>query len=273
MEENFVEVMPSEKKPKDKNIEKMEAKFLPDIPATFLILGQCGSGKSSCLWSLMTKGYVYQSKKGKPKSIFHELLVYLGTLDSRDSFEKMPVKNKLILTEFDPVSFDEYCEDLKTHQMERLEKGKPPLNTCIIMDDFAGANLMKKAKANGAPPIEKLCLTSRHEQNATIFYCSQFYKNTGFTSPAVRANITTIILYKMPVNEVRKIAEEYAEMYEVDEFIAHYDRVMASKPYSFLVWDRRRNLNEDRWTIGFSTPFPKSKKALEYQALSKSHSS
>jgi hypothetical protein len=117
MEENFIEVMPSEKKPRDKNIDKMDAKFLPDIPATFLILGQCGSGKSSCLWSLMTKGYVYQSKKGKPKSIFHELLVYLGTLDSRDSFEKMPVKNKLILTEFDPVSFEEYCNDLKQHQM------------------------------------------------------------------------------------------------------------------------------------------------------------
>lgn len=263
-ERGFIEVMPSEIKPKDKRLDKIEAKFLPTLPATFLILGQCGSGKSSCLWSLMSKGYVYKSKKGKPKSVFHELLVYLGTLDSRASFEKMPVENIGIFTEFDPVIFDEYCEDLKRHQMEKLAKGQAPLNSCIIFDDFASTNLMKRAKVNGAPPIEKLCLTSRHEQNATIFYCSQFYKNTGFTSPAVRANLTTIILYKMPVNEVRKVAEEYAEMYEVDEFIELYDRVMASKPYAFLVWDRRRNLQKDRWSIGFSEPLPPSRKTLQY---------
>lgn len=262
-EEGFVEVMPSEIKPKDKRIEKMELKFLPPIPSTYLVLGQCGSGKSSFIWSIMTKGYVYTSKKGKPKSVFDELLVYLGTLDSQASFEKMPVKNKLILTEFDPVVFEEYQDDLKKHQMERLDKGKSPLNTCIIMDDFAGANLMKKSKVNGAPPIEKLCLTSRHESNATIFYCSQFYKNTGFTSPSVRANITTIVLYRMPVNEVRKIADEYAEMYEVDEFIAIYDKVM-SKPFAFCVYDRRRDATKDRWTIGFTEPFPPSKKTLQF---------
>ena len=264
-EKDFVEVMPSEKKPRDKRLDKIEAEFLPTLPATIMILGQCGSGKSSCLWSLMTKGFVYKGKKGGVKSVFDELLVYLGTLDSKDSFEKMPVKNKLILEEFEPVSFDEYCDDLKKHQLEKLEKGQPPLNTAIIFDDFAGANLMKKPKPNVAPPIEKLCLTSRHEQNATIFYCSQFYKNTGFTSPSVRANVTTIILYKMARNEVRKIAEEYAEGYEVDEWIEHYDRIIASRPYAFVVWDRRRPMNADRWTDGFTKPFPPSRKTQQYK--------
>ena len=264
METDFIEVMPSESKPKDKRMDDIEAKFLPALPATFLILGQCGSGKSSCLWSLMSKGYVHGGEK--KKSIFDELIVYLGTLDAKPSFEKMPVKNKVILTEFDPVAFNEYQEDLKQHQLERLEKGKPMLNSCIIFDDFAGANLMKKSKVGDAPPIEKLTLTSRHEANATIFYCSQFYKNTGFTSPAVRANITTIILYKMARNEVRKIAEEYSEQYETDEFIEHYDKAMAKRPYNFLVWDRRRNMAGDRWTEGFTTPLPPSRKSLQLKA-------
>lgn len=262
MAENFIEVMPSEKKPVDKRLGRMEYDFLPKLPATFLILGQCGSGKSSCLWSLMSKGYV--TGKTKKKSVFDELIVYLGTLDARESFERMPVENKLILTEFDPVDFDAYCDDLKAHQMEKLAKGQPMLNSCIIWDDFFGNNLMKKTKVGGAAPIEKLALTSRHEQNATMFYCSQAYKNSGFASPAVRANITTIILYKMARNEVRKIAEEYAENYEIDEFIEHYDRAMARKPYNFLVWDRRRPLNKDRWTEGFTTPLPPSKKSVQY---------
>jgi hypothetical protein len=266
-ETNFVEVMPAEIKPKDKRMEKMDINFLPPLPSTYLVLGQCGSGKSSFLWSVMTKGYVYKGKTGKVKSLFDELLIYLGTMDAIGSFEKMPVKNKLILTEFDPVVFDEYQTDLKKHQLERLESGKSMLNTCIIFDDFAGANLMKKAKVNGAPPIEKLCLTSRHESNTTIFYCSQMYRNTGFTSPAVRANITTIVLYRMPVNEIRKIAEEYAEQYEIEEFIAIYDKVM-SKPYAFCVYDRRRDATKDRWTIGFSQPFPPSKKTLQFASTS-----
>jgi len=264
MAENFIEVMPSEKKPIDKRIAKMELDFLPQIPATFLILGQCGSGKSSCLWSLMTKGYVTGKKK---KSVFDELIIYLGTLDARESFERMPVENKLILTEFDPVDFDAYCDDLKAHQMEKLSKAKPMLNSCIIFDDFFGANLMKKTKVGGAPPVEKLCLTSRHEQNSTIFYCSQAYKNSGFTSPAVRANITTIILYKMARNEVRKIAEEYAENYEIDEFIEHYDKAMARRPYNFLVWDRRRDMSKDRWTEGFTKPLPPSKKSVQFNTI------
>ncbi len=255
-----IEVMPSEIKPHDKKLDDIPD-ILPKLPATILILGQCGSGKSSCLWSLMTKGFVYGKSK---KSVFSELVVYLGTLDARPSFEKMPVENKIILTEFDPVEFDKYQDDLKTHQLERLEKGKPMLNTCVIWDDFAGGNLMRKSKVGDAPPIEKLVLTSRHESNATMIYCSQFYKNTGFTSPAVRANITTIILYKMARNEVRKIAEEYAEMYDVDEFIEIYDRIIAKKPFNFLVWDRRRRIDKDRWTEGFTTPLPPSRKLVEY---------
>jgi len=255
-----IEVMPSEVKPHDKKLDDIPD-FLPKLPATILIFGQCGSGKSSCLWSLMSKGFVYGKQK---KSVFHELIVYLGTLDAKSSFEKMPVENQLILTEFDPVAFDEYQDDLKAHQLERLEKGKPMLNTCIIFDDMFGANLMKKSKVGDASPIEKLTLTSRHEACATIFYCAQAYKNSGFSSPAVRANITTIILYKMARNEVKKIAEEYAENYEIDEFIDHYDRIIAKKPYNFLVWDRRRPNNMDRWTEGFTTPLPPSRKLVEY---------
>ena len=259
--DNFIEVMPSEKKPEDKRMKRMVGyDFLPPLPSTFLILGQCGSGKSSNLWSVMTKGYVYGKKK---KSIFDEQIVYLGTLDAKSSFEKFPVENQRIFTEFNPVVFDEYCTDLKKHQLERLEEGKSMLNTCVVFDDFFGANLMRKAQVGSASPIEKMCLTSRHEMNMSVFYLSQAYKNSGFTSPAIRANITTLILYKMPTNEARKIAEEYAEQYEVDEFLEHYDRAMARKPYNFLVWDRRRPMNEDRWTEGFTTPLPPSRKIQE----------
>jgi hypothetical protein len=264
--ETFIEVMPAEFKKKDPRLAKMDGvAFVPEIPATILVLGQCGSGKSSILWSLLTKAYVIGGKK--KKSVFDEALYFLGTADAEDCFRKIPIENHLILRDFDAVSFDEYMDDLKVHQLERIEKGKSMMNPLIVFDDFASENILKKTRVGGAPPIQKLCLTSRHEAGMTVMYLSQFYKNTGFTSPAVRGNLTTIILSKMANNEVRKVAEEFCEMYEVDEFLEHYDRIIASAPYQFLVWERRRDMSKDRWTHGFTKPLPPSQKVLKMRAM------
>lgn len=252
------EVIPCENKPVDKRMEKMDKKFLPKLPATFYILGNCGSGKSSILWTLLTKGYVYGKNN---KSIFDEALIYLGTQDAKEAFEKLPIKNKLILEEYNPVVFEEYQNDLKTHQMEKLEKNQAPLNSLIIFDDFVGAGLMKKPRPNAPPPIEKLALTSRHECNATIMMCSQVYKNSGFSVPSVRNNITTFVISRMSHQELMKIADELSENYEPDEWLEIYYQVM-KEPYNFVVLDRRRPAHEDRWTIKFHTPFPPSKKTL-----------
>ena len=260
------EVCPAENKPQDKRIEKIEAKFLPKLPATFYILGSCGSGKSSILWTLLTKGYVYGKQK---KSIFDEALIYLGTLDAKPAFEKLPIENLLIMDEYHPQPFEEYQNDLKKHQMERLEKKKAPLNALLVFDDFVGAGLMKKPRPNAPPPVEKLALTSRHEANTTLAFCSQVFRNSGFSAPSVRNNITTFIVSRMSHQELVKIAEELSEMYEPDEWIEHYEMAMAQEPYTFVVLDRRRPINEDRWTIKFSTPFPPSKKFLRLQALKK----
>ena len=260
------EVCPAENKPQDKRIEKMDAKFLPKLPATFYVLGSCGSGKSSILWTLLTKGYVYGKQK---KSIFDEALIYLGTLDAKPAFEKLPIDNLLIMDEYHPQPFEEYQNDLKKHQMERLEKKKAPLNALLVFDDFVGAGLMKKPRPNAPPPVEKLALTSRHECNTSIFFCSQVYKNSGFSAPSVRNNISVFVVSRMSHQELVKIAEELSEMYEPDEWIEHYEMAMAQEPYTFVVLDRRRPINEDRWTIKFTTPFPPSKKFLRLQSLKK----
>ena len=232
-------------------------KELPKLPANVMILGQCGSGKSSVLWSLISEGYTYGKNK---KSIFDEGIVYLGTQDAVDAFKKLPIKNHIVLQEFDPDDFEDYLSDLKTHQMERLEKNKSPLNTVIIFDDFVGQNLMKHNKGK-ASPLERLALTSRHECNASLVFCSQIYRNSGFAHPVVRNNITTYILAQMSRPEIAKIAEELSGDMTPEEFIAIYDKIMAKRKYNFLVYDTRRPLSE-RWTERFTIPIPKPKRIL-----------
>ena len=252
-------VIPAEDKPKDKRMDKLEHQYLPKLPATFYVLGKCGSGKSSILWTLITEGYTYKDKN-KTKTIFDEALVYLGTLDARETFEKkLPIENKLVLTDFDVATFDEYMDDLKAHQMEKLAKRKPLLNSLLIFDDMVGENLMKKPHPNVAPPIEKLALTSRHEANMTLFFCSQVFRNIGFSKPSIRNNITTYIVSKMGRKELKKIAEELSDEYEDDEWLYHYDCIMAKQPYNFLTYDHRRPEGQ-KWYERFVNPLPPPKR-------------
>ena len=256
-----IEVMPAEKKPKDRRLDKINYKDLPKIPANILLLGRCGSGKSSILYTLLTKGFTYGPKH---KSVFDEALFYIGTLDAKHIFEKLPIKNSLVLEEFEPTDFEKYLDDLRAHQLEKLERNKPPMNTLICFDDFVGAALMKRLNTKSSP-LEKLILTSRHEANATVMFCSQVYRSSGFATPTVRNNLTTIILAQMSRIELEKIAEEFAGDMTKDEFIHIYDRIMQKRAYNFMVMDTRRPLNA-RWTEQFSTPIPRPKRLLELEA-------
>lgn len=249
--------IPSENKPFDKRLSKLPFDTLPKLPATFMILGRCGSGKSSILYSLLTKGYVYGKSK---KSVFDEAITYLGSQDSITAFEKLPIKNHIVLQEFDPTPFEEYLDDLKTHQMERLEKNKAPRNTLMIFDDFVGQSLMKRHGTKSSP-LERLALTSRHEANTTIMFCSQVYKNSGFSTPTVRNNITTYVISNMTRPEIEKIAEEHSQDLYPDEFIAIYDEIMKT-PYNFMVIDYRRPLNA-RITERFHIPIKKPSRLVD----------
>ena len=97
MTELEIKVIPSEIRPPDKRILAMKYKdTLPVIPSNIMLLGRCGSGKSSCLYTLLTEGYVYGKGK-KKKSVYDECIIYLGTQDSITAFENIPVENKTIL--------------------------------------------------------------------------------------------------------------------------------------------------------------------------------
>ena len=251
-----VNTIPSENKTKDPRFKLLKYN-LPKLPATFMILGRCGSGKSSILYSLLTEGYTH-----KGKSLFDEAVIFLGSMDSVETFDSLPIKNKVILHEFHPEEFETYVEDLRKHQLERLSKNKRPLNIALIFDDFVGQNLLKHSNGK-ASPLERLALTSRHELNASIFLLSQCYKNTGFSNPAMRNNTTTYIIANMTKPEIEKIAEEHCNNYTPDQFIQVYNE-MQKTPFNFMVIDYRRPLDDritERFTGSLKSPLNQNGKA------------
>lgn len=235
--------IPSEFKPKDKRIDKMKFKELPKLPVTMVQLGRVGSGKSSILYSLLTEGYVYGRNKN---SVFDEMVFYIGNKESNAALQKIKCKNKCILHEFVDSDFEEYLENLKQHQLERLEKNKHPLQVAVVLDDMAGVQLLKKQKGKSYSVMERLLLTSRHEAHCSVFFLSQVYKSGGFTTPLCRNNVMCWTISNMSKPEMEKIAEDHSQQYSPKEFLAMYNKAM-ERPYNFISIDYRRPLNERIW--------------------------
>ena len=242
-----VELIPSEIRPPDKRLETQKYKeSLPKHPTNCMILGRCGSGKTCCLYSMLKDGYTTPNGK----SIFDEIIVYLGTGDAVEAFKKLPCENICVLTQFNNAKFEEYLHDLKQHQLERLSKGKHALNIAIVFDDCAATQLMKPTKRGGTSPLEHLLITSRHECHASIFYCSQIYKNGGFSTPIARNNMTHWIVYGMGANEMEKFAEEHSGIMHKDEFLEWYQHCMRTK-YNFVMINYKKP-EEERYTERFT---------------------
>ena len=236
--------IPSEFKPKDKRIDKMKFKDLPKLPVTMVSLGRVGSGKTSIMYSLLTEGYVFGKNK---RSVFDEMVFYIGNKESNAALQKIKCKAKCILHEFVESDFEEYLENLKAHQLERLEKGKHPLQVAVVFDDMAGVQLLKKQKGKSYSVLERLLLTSRHEAHCSVLFASQVYKSGGFTTPLCRNNVMCWTISNMSKPEMEKIAEDHSQQYSPKEFLAMYDYAMAIRPYNFITIDYRRPLDERIW--------------------------
>ena len=241
--------IPSEFKPKDKRMDKLRYKELPKLPVTLVSLGRVGSGKTSILYSLLTEGYVYGKNK---KSVFDEMVFYVGNKESNGALQKIKCETKCILHEFVESDFEEYLDNLKQHQLERLEKNKHPLQVAVVFDDMAGVQLLKKQKGKSYSTLERLLLTSRHEAHCSVFFLSQVYKSGGFTTPLCRNNVMCWTISNMSKPEMEKIAEDHSQQYSPKEFLAMYNKAMET-PYNFITIDYRRPLNERIWER-FSAP-------------------
>ena len=245
-----VRVIPSEDRPIDKRIESLEHE-LPKIPSNIFLLGSCGSGKSCALYTMMSDGYTH-----KGKSIFDEVVVFLGSKDSEASWENgIKCDNKVILFDFDADDFFEYIKDLEEHQMERLKAKKQRLNVAMVFDDFVGQGLMKPYNGK-ASLLARVMLKSRHELNLTLFFCSQTYKDRSFTVPAVRNNLNYIFCFSMAASDFFKVAEENEEYYDKKELIEMYNEIH-SQPNQFLLIDKKKPIRSpERFRHGFTTLLP-----------------
>jgi hypothetical protein len=234
-----VNVMPSEARKEDKRFLKLKNHkdlFNPNSGAVVMVFGSTGSGKTSWLWSYLNDW--------TPK-LYDECIIFSGTADSNDTWEKLKQNNVIVLNSYDDAKFRTYLHDLEQEQDERRKSNKDELKVAVVFDDFVCDKISNLGKPTA---LDKLVLTSRHLQT-TVFILSQKYR--GFLSPSVRKNAHYLVIYKMPISELKAIGEEHGDGYEnADEFAKVCNRIVGNR-YEYMVVETR-NPPEKRYRNGMT---------------------
>lgn len=208
-------------KKRDKLVEK-HGELLPMTPATVICYGRIGSGKSSIMYSWL---------KNLFPRYYDEAIIFCASSDSRDAFEGLPQKKVVFITDYDDEAFTSYVDTLKAHQLERMERGKAPLNIFIGFDDIVFSEAIGGRKPS---MVERLMLVCRHELNATVFICVQHSKQVN---PAMRNNTLYHIICGVQKNDLAKIAEEHACHLSTEQFVNMYNIIQAKGKHQFIVVD------------------------------------
>lgn len=239
MAEKVIEPIPSEDRPVDKKFNKLPFnKQLFRPPFVCRVQGMIGAGKTALAWSMLNKLY---------KRYYDEVIIYSGTMDSRDAWETLPQKRIIVLNEWNPTEFLQYIQQLEKDQEERKAKNKRMLNVCILFDDMI-ANGISKHHAGKSSPLEHLILICRH-LNVSVIILTQDSK-TGMT-PAMRNNAMYHVLYRIQKNDLEKIAQEHAGDLTTEQFCNLYYSIINSAPHQFLIIDYKAPSHK-RFRHGFS---------------------
>lgn len=229
--------IPSEMLPEDKRFKKLphsDVLFKP--PFTCAVLGAIGAGKTSFVYSLIDKHY---------KKYFDELVVISGTIDSKESWEKINQRNVVFLNALDDKSFKDYINDLELTQEKRKKEGKFPLRVLLVLDDivFDGYN------KNRASVLENLFMTCRH-YFISIILCLQHSKQI---SAAIRNQIFYWVLYRLTANDLAKISEEHSNLLTSKQFIQMYNDYQKKGPREFIIINYKKPMKE-RFQWKFTQP-------------------
>ena len=234
--EPVISPIPSEDIGIDKRFLKLKHHdVLMKPPFTCAVIGAISAGKTSFGYTAMNDLYA---------NYFDEVVVICGTIDSKDSWEKIKQRNVVFLNSFHDEAFQEYLHDIEKVQEERKEKVKYPLRIALVLDDivFEGMNKHRQGL------IDKLFMTCRHF-NISIIIMLQHSKQI---SAGMRNQIMYWILFRVTANDLEKISSEHGNLLNDKQFQNMYNEIQKKGKYEFIMIDYKSPL-ETRFRHRFYT--------------------
>lgn len=209
--------------------------IIPSLPASFLIIGKSGSGKSTILYNLLTN-------KNLLGDYFNYIFVF-SPVKTDDILLKLKLPKENYIS-----SFDEKFVEHIIRKIENKIKCKGGLGRCanetkvlFIFDD-----ILSEQKFLKSTTMKKIASANRH-YNISWIINSQYYKAIP---PIVRTNASAIILFPSSMSELEKVAEENTEPNQTKKEFIEIAQRATNKPYSFLYINKRAGVGS-RLRSGF----------------------
>lgn len=139
--------------------------FLVKFPFAISVIGSCGSGKSSTIWSMVKKFY---------KNAFDLIIIYNGTKDSNEAWQSLESKKTEVIlkNKFNMVDFKKVIETIGNSNDELRKKKKKRINVLFVFDDMASKDILHPQRRDSV--LE--ALLNRRHINVSFIFASQRYK-------------------------------------------------------------------------------------------------
>lgn len=196
----------------------VKAGILPTLPASFLIVGKSGSGKSSVLVNLLQNPALLGG-------YFDYIMYYSGT-KTDDIIDALDLPEENIINDFDEEDIERLLDAMeeKIENLSMQEVGKK-FKVAIILDDILGRPKFLRSKI-----MTKLVTCNRH-YCISVFVLSQYYKKIP---PVIRTNVSSLIMFPSALIEVEKLADEFTEPNQTKQDFVKIVQHATKDQYNFL---------------------------------------
>ena len=210
------------------NIEQPDAVnsgILPSLPASYLVVGRSGSGKSTVLYNLLSSPQLLGGA-------FNYIFVF-------SDVETDDVLKKLNLPDENFITGDKFNEDTIKGILDKISK---KIKECGLKDScgqyriaMVFDDVLSKQKLLRSDIMRKLVTANRHYL-VSVFMLTQYLKGVP---PTVRQNCSGVVFFPASLSEVEKLADENCEpMMSKKTFVKLVQHATADK-HSFLFINRK----------------------------------
>lgn len=217
--------MPVDTETKDLKVEKLD-KRLFSHPFRAVLVASSGGGKSSFLYSLISKPDMY-------KDFFDKILVWNGSPRYNDQFKK--IKNCEVYNKFDEEEIKNIVDEIRIIQKQRKDDGLRYYRFLLIFDDYSSKGLVNKGSVNIIDDI----FCSGRNAGISIIITSQVYKHINRNCRMT--NVTHLVIMGVNKKMLEEIADEHqSEFASTDDIVNIYKHIKSKDEYGHLIVDYTR---------------------------------
>lgn len=212
-----------------KQPDAVEKGILPQLPASYLVVGRSGSGKSTILYNLLTNEKLLGG-------YFNYIFVF-SDVKVDDILAKLELPEENYINDFDEEKVSKIMKNIenKIEDMGLAEASKD-MRIAFIFDDLLNKQQFLKSNI-----MRKLASANRHFL-ISFFVLTQYYRAIP---PVIRTNASGIIYFPASLAENEKLADEQCPPnMSKKEFIKMIDHATSEKHSFMFINNRAKSLDE-----------------------------